>query len=390
MSDSNTTSPGKSRRSVLILIFLLTFTGFSNANEHSGTIKVTFGDTVYPLGFFDMKRAESMFYGIAPVDGKGKTSCAECHYTQYIDTLNWNPSAYDIAAKYEGKDAQELQKVVNSPVGTKMTEVHAGYQITEEQAVLLQAFLDRTYEKGPPEEKPHIEHLFFFILACLIGFVFTIDLTLTHKIPYKGIHLTIVLLAAIYIFKVWIVEGIHTGRQQNYQPLQPIKFSHKIHAGDNKIDCQYCHNIAERSKHAGIPGANVCMNCHVIIREGKKSGKFEINKLITAYENKTPIQWVKIHNLPDYVFFSHAQHIGAGKLECQECHGAIETMDVVHQVNTLAMGWCLNCHRTKKVDFDNNKYYGVYKEFHKKMAEGKMDSVLVKDIGGTNCGKCHY
>ena len=390
MSNSNTTSQGKYRRSILILICLLTFTGFSNASEHSGIVKISYGDTVYPLGFFDLKRAESMFYGIAPINTKTSVSCAGCHYTNYIDTLNWNPSAYDIAVKYHGKDAQELQNVVNKPTGIKMTESHSGFQLTNQQAIYLQGYLEQLYEAGPPKEKPEITHLFLFLLATLIGFVFTVDLFITRKIPYKAIHLTVITLAAIYFFKVWIVEGINTGRQQNYQPLQPIKFSHKIHAGDNKIDCQYCHNIAERSRHAGIPGANVCMNCHVIIREGKNSGKFEIDKLLTAYENKTPIKWVKIHNLPDYVFFSHAQHVAVGKVQCQECHGPVETMDVVHQVNTLAMGWCLNCHRTRAVQFDKNKYYGIFKEFHRKMAEGKMDSVLVKDIGGTNCGKCHY
>lgn len=390
MSDSYITSPGKIRRSILILICLLTFSGISKADEQSGIIKVAYGDTLYHLGFFDLKRAESMFYGIAPLYPKETVSCADCHYTNYIDTLNWNPSAYDIAAKYHGKDAQELQNVVNNPQGKKMTESHSGFKLTNQQSVFLQAYLEQLYQEGPPKPKPEITHLFLFLLVCLILLVFSFDLFVTRKIPYKAIHLTIILLGSIYFFKVWIVEGINTGRQQYYAPLQPIKFSHKIHAGDNKIDCQYCHNIAERSRYAGIPGASVCMNCHVIIREGKNSGKFEINKLVTAYETKTPIKWIQIHNLPDFVFFSHAQHVAVGKVKCQECHGPIQTMDVVHQARTLAMGWCLDCHRRRAVQFNNNKYYGVFKEFHKKMAEGKMDSVLVKDIGGTNCGKCHY
>jgi hypothetical protein len=227
-------------------------------------------------------------------------------------------------------------------------------------------------------------------LINLIGLAATIDLLFAKKIPYRAIHLILILGAAVYISKEMIVEGIHIGRQQNYAPLQPIKFSHKIHAGDNNIDCQYCHNLAERSKSAGIPSANVCMNCHVLIVEGTLSGKFEINKITEAQANMDPIEWIRVHNLPDHVFFSHAQHVGAGKLDCAECHGKVEEMDVVYQVNDLSMGWCLDCHRTRKVDFKNNEYYTLFEELHKDIERGIIDSVLMEDIGGTNCMKCHY
>jgi hypothetical protein len=132
------------------------------------------------------------------------------------------------------------------------------------------------------------------------------------------------------------------------------------------------------------------MNCHVLIVEGTKSGKFEISKIAAAQESMTPIEWIKVHNLPDHVFFSHAQHVGAGKLDCAECHGLVEEMDIVRQDNTLSMGWCLDCHRTQKVDFENNAYYTVFEEYHRKIVEGEIDSVLVEDIGGSNCMKCHY
>ena len=132
------------------------------------------------------------------------------------------------------------------------------------------------------------------------------------------------------------------------------------------------------------------MNCHVLIVEGTLSGKFEISKIAKAQETITPIEWIKIHNLPDHVFFSHAQHVVAGKLECEECHGLVEEMNIVRQENTLSMGWCLDCHRTQKVDFEDNAYYAVFQEYHRKITEGRIDSVLVEDIGGTNCMKCHY
>jgi hypothetical protein len=346
-------------------------------------------DTAFKIGAFDLMRAERMFYGLVPLT-RIAPACADCHYTNYIDTLNWNPSAYDIAASYTGKNADEILKVINEPVGTKMPEVHAGYEITMEQAVLLQAYLEKLNNEGMPGRKPVINNLLLFILINIIGIAATVDLLFTKKIPYRAIHLIIILGAAVYISRTIVVEAIRTGIQHEYAPTQPIKFSHKIHAGDNKIDCQYCHNLAETSKSSGIPSANVCMNCHVLIVEGTKSGKFEINKIAAAQETMTPIEWIRIHNLPDHVFFSHAQHVGAGKLDCAECHGLVEEMDIVRQENTLSMGWCLDCHRTQKVDFEDNAYYAVFEEYHRKIVKGEIDSIMVEDIGGTNCMKCHY
>ena len=188
------------------------------------------------------------------------------------------------------------------------------------------------------------------------------------------------------------------GISQNYQPAQPIEFSHKVHAGQQGIDCNYCHSSARKSKHSGIPSANVCMNCHANIVEGPKHGTKEIAKIykavgydvdsrsyIEGYEEQ-PIKWIRIHNLPDLAYFNHSQHVVAGGLECQECHGAIEEMDVVYQKEKLTMGWCINCHRDTKIDLDNPYYHGYsdWIEKHKKA------DLTVEDIGGLECGKCHY
>jgi hypothetical protein len=351
--------------------------------------KIFFNDSAYTISHFDLKQGERMFFGVVPLS-KDAPSCAYCHYTDYIDTLNWNPSAFDIAAKNAHRNASELIKIINDPLGKKMSAVHAGFAISEKQALLLQAYLEKLNVQGKPLHKPKITNLFLFILINIIGFLFTIDLLFVHKIRFRLIHLVVILGSVTYSLRTVIIEGINSGRQPNYAPQQPIKFSHYVHAGQNQIDCQYCHNIAERSKNAGIPSVNVCMNCHIIVVEGTRSGKFEINKVRQVYDSLTPIQWVKIHNLPDHVFFSHAQHVKAGKLDCTECHGDLTKKDVVSQVNTLTMGWCLNCHRTRKVDFENNKYYALFEGYHEKIKQGKIDSVLVKDIGGTNCMKCHY
>ncbi|MGB0838941.1 MAG: c-type cytochrome [Chitinophagales bacterium] len=200
-----------------------------------------------------------------------------------------------------------------------------------------------------------------------------------------------------------LVDGAQAlGRQQGYQPAQPIKFSHKLHAGVNKVECQYCHSGAAKGKSAVIPSANVCMNCHKAVKEGPNYGTTEIAKIYKAvgwdpvenkyrenYEQK-PIEWVRIHNLPDHVYFNHAQHVKAGGVECQECHGAIEEMEVVQQHSSLGMGWCINCHRETEVNFKGNDYYQIYEEYHQAMKDGNLKKVTVEDIGGLECQKCHY
>lgn len=133
------------------------------------------------------------------------------------------------------------------------------------------------------------------------------------------------------------------------------------------------------------------MNCHNVVKEGKITGKKEIAKIYDAIENNTPIEWIKVHNLPDHVFFSHAQHANIGQLDCVECHGPVEEMDKVKQVSDLSMGWCLNCHRDSKVtQFETNEFYKHYTELHEKLNSGEISTVSVQDIGGNDCQKCHY
>ena len=207
------------------------------------------------------------------------------------------------------------------------------------------------------------------------------------------------------------------GRMKGYQPVQPIYYSHKVHAGTNQISCLYCHGGAQDSKHANVPSVNTCMNCHKAIKEYKGdpivredgstvNGTAEIQKLYAyagwnpdtkVYDQPgKPIEWVKIHNLPDHVYFNHSQHVKVGKQNCQNCHGNIQEMPEVYQFTDLSMGWCINCHRESKVDFYNkatgegNKFYSIYEKFHNDIKAGKMDSVTVEKIGGTECQKCHY
>ena len=217
----------------------------------------------------------------------------------------------------------------------------------------------------------------------------------------KAVALGVLLLVILTAYSM-VDSAMSLGRQKGYTPAQPIKFSHKLHAGTNQIPCQYCHSGANKGKSAIIPSANVCMNCHKAIKEGPTYGKTEIAKIYDAigwdseknaykpgYKQKE-IEWVRIHNLPDHVYFNHAQHVNAGGVECQKCHGKVEEQEVLGQHASLGMGWCVNCHRQTEVKFQSNDYYKTYEKFHEDLKSGKINRVTVEDIGGTECQKCHY
>ena len=202
---------------------------------------------------------------------------------------------------------------------------------------------------------------------------------------------------------------MQVGVDQGYMPVQPIHYSHKIHAGANQIECKYCHSSARVSKHSGIPALNVCMNCHKNIAEyngeedlengyTKDFYTNEIKKLYAAvgwdeenqrYTGETkPVKWVRIHNLPDFVYFNHAQHVQVGEIECQKCHGPVEEMEIMYQYSPLTMGWCINCHRETNVKVENNEYYAkIHEELSKKYGVEKLTAA---QMGGLECGKCHY
>ena len=208
------------------------------------------------------------------------------------------------------------------------------------------------------------------------------------------------------------------GLQQGYAPDQPIKFSHKLHAGKYSIDCQYCHTGVEKSKNANIPSPNICMNCHKLVQRGPEYGEKEIAKIYAAigydpttgeYSGQTkPIEWVRIHNLPDHVNFNHRQHVVAGNLDCENCHGKVDEMEVVQQVSLLEMGWCINCHRNTEVEIDNNFYQEHYHQvFEDDYAQFQKDNpsksevgikefvkehkrYTIADLGGLECQRCHY
>jgi hypothetical protein len=376
---------------VLILsLFVLTGLNLTAADSLTVTVQGPGGPGIAngQLTGSDIKKGERLFRGLLPM-GPGAASCASCHNVGTIDTFNWNPSAIDIASRYKERSAEELFNVVMEPVAAKMSEVHVDYELSETDILLIKAWMDDFAENGM-SSRPVIDNLILFLVIVLLLFAAVADLIVFKKISFKLLHLAVILGAGLFIVKTVAHEAVAIGRSQYYEPDQPIKFSHLVHAGENRTDCLYCHSIAEYSKSAGIPSVSQCMNCHIIVREGTYSGRYEINKLVEAYESQVPVRWIRVHNLPDHAFFSHGQHVGAAGLDCAECHGEVEEMDRVAQVHDLSMGWCLDCHRSSEVDILNNDFYSGYMQLREDVLSGRIEFATARETGGTNCMKCHY
>lgn len=199
----------------------------------------------------------------------------------------------------------------------------------------------------------------------------------------KAVRTLVVLIFVVVLLDLTWDTAMGIGIQEGYQPKQPIAFSHKLHAGEHQIDCNYCHTTVYKSKSASIPSANICMNCHSQIKKESP----EIQKIYKAIERGQPIEWVRIHNLPDLSYFNHSQHTQVGGIECQTCHGPIQEMDVVYQYSPLTMGWCIDCHRETPLNTEGNGYYDKLVELHESSSKGAF---TVSSNGGTECSKCHY
>jgi hypothetical protein len=376
---------------MLKYLFFITFMCGSFISVYSNNIRQEDSVLVTPriINAEELIRGQRLFYGLVYQQDK-TVNCAGCHNTVESDTLNWNPNALEISLKYKEKTPADLSRILLKPSGAKMIRSHKNFELSAEDIVLLKAYMDKFTEIGLKKSKPVITNLLLFIIAIIL-FLFAItDLLIIKTLKQRWINHTILFITTVFITYNLVITGLAIGRSKDYMPDQPVKFSHKVHAGQNGTDCIYCHSSAPYSKSAGIPPVNVCMNCHLIVRNGTRSGSMEISKIIKAYDEKVPIRWVKVYNLPDHVFFSHAQHVGAGGVSCQTCHGKVQENDVITQVPDLSMGWCINCHRNTKVNFRGNLFYSDYKELAEKLKKGEIDSVTVDMIGGIECMKCHY
>ena len=435
-----------------------------------------------------------------------KNYCASCHNKDMKSDLTgpalgavqdrWDDEAdlYEWIRNSQGMIADGHPRAVELWNAWKPTVMNSFPNLTDEDIANILAYVDCTYlgtcggDPLPPdgaecavptdEEKGgKLLYGFLFLVLALLAVILAriiANLNYMNELKETGVAPERKSLAEILtgknvvsfgIFLLIVIGGFITvdkatnlGRQQGYQPEQPIQFSHIIHACEHKIDCNYCHDGARRSKHAVIPAANTCMNCHKAIKVGSRWGTQELTKIYASVgfdpstdtyiddydkmsedeiekiykkwiadtyvsENTTldsegeeliedqwdgivealtdpergdesiygPIEWVRIHNLPDHVYFNHSQHVSVGKIECQQCHGKVEQMDVMEQYSPLSMGWCINCHRQTEVKFAENGYYDNYYEIYHQEIEGlERTGVTVEDIGGTECQKCHY
>ncbi len=225
-----------------------------------------------------------------------------------------------------------------------------------------------------------------------------------NKLLVSVLSILVVVFLAVSGYESLMGVGVYQG----YTPEQPIKFNHTLHAGTNQVACVYCHHSALKSKHAGIPSANICMNCHKAINQGKsEEGTADIMKIYAAVGwdqeaqeytgEEKPIVWVKVHNLPDHAYFNHAQHYVVGQIECQECHGQIQAeYTVAGQYAPLTMGWCIECHNKTAVNMAGNGYYD---EVHQRLVDHGKDelkeyledgTITARELGGWECSKCHY
>lgn len=393
----------------------------------------------------------------AAPDGKTLfiSKCQSCHI---LGKRSTGPDLVGLEQRHKWADHNEILKWVNNPVAYMVNEPYIQALVTE-YGSMMSPFPDLTLADveaivnyintpaagpakpdGQTETAPESNQnaIIFGIISIILALIALILMYVNSNLKkmsddVEGIYRpepvpfyrnkAYISMVAILFFIVggyYVTKGaIGLGRQKGYQPVQPIYYSHKVHAGINQINCLYCHGAAWESRHAAIPSVNVCMNCHKSITTYEKGpalydgngdpvdGTAEINKLFKYAgfdptnpskwdpSKAKPIEWVKIHNLPDHVYFNHSQHVKAGNVQCQTCHGDIPAMDEVKQETDLSMGWCVNCHRQTKVDFNydrtkGNKFYSIYEKFHNDFKAGKMDSITVKDIGGLECQKCHY
>lgn len=388
-------------------------------------------------------------------DALFKANCAQCHSVTKKLT---GPALAGFTSRGPWADKKNVYDWIHNPASFIKKDEYTASLLKEYNGTLMTAFPQLTTQQidaiveyisaeeqkakgpvgGPPPEpvKPEDNSVLYGILTLILAVIALILLqvnsnlkkladdkegvTAEEPIPFYR-NKTYIMLATLVLFVVggyYVVKGgISLGRTRNYQPEQPIYFSHKVHAGTNQINCLFCHGGAFEGKHANIPSVNICMNCHMTINEytGEKivmedgselDGTAEIKKLYEFVgwdpakaqfvRPGKPIQWIKIHNLPDHVYFNHSQHTRAGKVQCQTCHGEINTMNEVYQFAELSMGWCINCHRESKVDFldsagtRGNRFYSIYEMYHNQIKNKQRDSVTVSDIGGTECMKCHY
>lgn len=432
-----------SRILLLSVAFMLAFSLTSNAQDAAAAAPPAAPAAAAPAAGGDPLKGKELF----------NTNCAACHK---LDAKSTGPALRGVADKHE--KAWLYKWIHNSSEMIKSGDPAAVKLFAENNKSVMTAFpqlseadIDNiiAYTSQPKAEAPMttstappgtetnqggisndlVLTALAVVMLLLVVMLFMVNSVLTKVAKSNGIEVEpkvkgtpiwkafaqnqfLVLVTSIFLLLAsgYFVYGflMQVGVDQNYEPIQPIHYSHRIHAGSNGIDCKYCHSAARVSKNAGIPSLNVCMNCHKNISEvsdttatpdhSKAFYDGEIAKLYTAvgwdkatqkYTGKTqPVKWVRIHNLPDFVYFNHSQHVSVAGVECQTCHGPVQEFEIMKQFSPLTMGWCIDCHRKTDVKMEGNEYYTkIHEELSKKYG---VDKLTAAQMGGLECGKCHY
>ena len=341
-----------------------------------------------------------------------------------------DPQAVAVYEEYNGSVMTSFPQLSNSDIDNILA--YTDYIPPAPVAISTNSAASLPVSPSPSINNTVILIALSLVFAILVVMLFLVQRTLMRIAKLSGVDIKpeiktkrtpiwtafvqnqfVVLTGVIFLLlsSAYFVYGyfMQVGVDQGYMPIQPIHYSHKIHAGANQIECKYCHSSARVSKHSGIPSLNVCMNCHQNIAEyngeedlengyTKDFYTKEIKKLYAAVgwdeENQKytgesqPVKWVRIHNLPDFVYFNHAQHVQVGEIECQKCHGPVEEMEIMYQHSPLTMGWCINCHRETNLKVESNEYYAkIHEALSKKYG---VEKLTVAQMGGLECGKCHY
>jgi len=427
-----------SRILLFSLAFLLSFSATSYAQDAAAPA----AETAAPAGAGDAAAGKALF----------NANCAACHK---LDGKMTGPALRGVTERHDTKwlhawikDSQKLIKSGDAAAVKVFEEnnksiMTAFPQLSDADIDNILAYTAEPIVTKTPGPEPGVEvategsgvsnniilGALALVMVMLVVMLFLVNNVLGKIAKANGIEAVqkepsvpiwvafaknqfLVLVTSIFLLLAsgYFVYGffMQVGVDQGYQPIQPIHYSHKIHAGDNGIDCKYCHSSARVSKNAGIPSLNVCMNCHKNISEvaeetatpehSKAFYDGEIQKLYDAvgwdkagqkYTGVTkPVKWVRIHNLPDFVYFNHSQHVIVAGVECQTCHGPVETLEIMEQFSPLTMGWCVDCHRKTDVKMEGNAYYDkIHAELAKKYGKDKLTAA---EMGGLECGKCHY
>ncbi len=375
-------------KSCIAWIVLITFSPDGLGQDDNELLSDTLNASSYESL---LERGRDLFVSV-PDSGKGPASCASCHLLTRTDTLNLNPDAFAIGPKSLEYDLDEFRDLLSFPMGSDaLMEGHMGYEFEDEELKEIRFFLGSQSGKTPPPDPKSRGPAILFTFLGLLIIMALLDLYVFQTIHFRRIH-WILITGCLVVFSFKISDEVFAiGLQQGYRPDQPVKFSHKLHCTDNHIHCDYCHRGARLTATGEIPSTGVCMNCHRVVREGSVSGESEISMVIEHFENQVPIRWIKVHNLPDHVCFSHVQHTGIGGIDCAECHGKVEKMDLVRQESDLSMKWCLDCHAGRSVGSGGTAYYtALYTGMAGRFGSLAKDSVLVKEVGGWDCMKCHH